>query len=421
MAHEGFADEDGAGAAAREPIDVGARVNAALSDQQDLVGRAPAPETRRETFRCCEAHREGPEIPVVDPDQAGADREGPIQLGLVVDLDQRGEAGRDGEFVQGLQTRVVEDRHDQENGVRAGLERLDDLAFIDEKVLPQQGPLDGGADDPEVFEGTLEEGFIRQDGEAGGARAVVGVGDLDGVEVCPDHTGAGGGLLDFRNETGPRPRRRPEGLDEIAPRSGLLNGLQQSGPGQGSPVQTGHLDPFSGNDLLQNVGRHACWARFVSVLAADANRILIRLGGGQRGAARFGNPSWRSGGRCSNFAAGMNFILSTHNLTLTKAIEEHILSRIEKLEHLDHRVLEARVIIEHDHTRGPDKAFKCSMRLGVRGPDLYAEDVEADLYAAIDLVAKKLEMQIRKRRSRVKARKHTMAATIKRTRQDRGE
>lgn len=114
----------------------------------------------------------------------------------------------------------------------------------------------------------------------------------------------------------------------------------------------------------------------------------------------------------------MKFILSTHNITLTKAIEDHILNRVDKLEHLYRRALEARVIIEHDHTRGPDKAFKCSMRLGVRGPDLYAEDVEADLYAAIDLVSKKVEQQIRKRQSKVKARKHADAARIKRKRQD---
>jgi len=113
----------------------------------------------------------------------------------------------------------------------------------------------------------------------------------------------------------------------------------------------------------------------------------------------------------------MKFVLSTHNITLTKAIEDHILTRIDKLEHLDRRALEARVIIEHDHTRGPDKAFKCSMRIGVRGPDLYAEDVEADLYAAIDVVAKKIQQQVRKRQSKTKARKHTVAARLKTKRQ----
>jgi putative sigma-54 modulation protein len=117
----------------------------------------------------------------------------------------------------------------------------------------------------------------------------------------------------------------------------------------------------------------------------------------------------------------MKFILSTHNITLTKAIEDHILARVDKLERLYRRALEARVIIEHDHTRGPEKAFKCSIRLGVRGPDLYAEDVEGDLYAAIDLVAKKVETQIRKLQSKVKAKKHKEAATLKQKRQTSAE
>lgn len=114
----------------------------------------------------------------------------------------------------------------------------------------------------------------------------------------------------------------------------------------------------------------------------------------------------------------MKFVLSTHNLTLTRAIEDHVLAKIEKLEHLDRRALEARVILEHDKTRAPEKAFKCTMRLAVKGPDLYAEDVEGDLYAAIDLVTKKIGQQIRKRHNKVKARKHTEASALKRRRQD---
>ncbi len=46
------------------------------------------------------------------------------------------------------------------------------------------------------------------------------------------------------------------------------------------------------------------------------------------------------------------------------------------------------------------------MRLSVPGPDLFAEDVESDLYTAIDLVSKKIEQQIRKRHNKYKARKH---------------
>lgn len=114
----------------------------------------------------------------------------------------------------------------------------------------------------------------------------------------------------------------------------------------------------------------------------------------------------------------MKLILSTHNLTLTKAIEDHIVSRIEKLGHLDHFAINARVTLEHDHTRAPERQFSCSIRLEIPGPDLFAEDVESDLYAAIDLVAKKIEQQIRKKQNKYKARKRTVAALTKRKRQE---
>src|SRR5882757_8177379 len=116
----------------------------------------------------------------------------------------------------------------------------------------------------------------------------------------------------------------------------------------------------------------------------------------------------------------MKFILSTHNVTLTKAIEDHILSRIWQLEHLDRFAIDARVILEHDTTKATGRQFKCSMRLAMPGPDLYAEDYESDLYASIDLVTKKIEQQIRKRHSKWKARKHTEAARVKSRRQPAG-
>ena len=116
----------------------------------------------------------------------------------------------------------------------------------------------------------------------------------------------------------------------------------------------------------------------------------------------------------------MKLILSTHNITLTKAIEDHVVTRLQKLDHFDRRAIDARVTLEHDRTRVLGKQFSCSIRLAVRGPDLFAEDVESDLYAAIDLVAKKIEQQIRKRHNKFKARKHKVAARGKRTRQDKG-
>ena len=116
----------------------------------------------------------------------------------------------------------------------------------------------------------------------------------------------------------------------------------------------------------------------------------------------------------------MKLVLSTHNVTLTKAIEDHLLDKLDKLEHFDRWAVDARVTLEHDNSRVPAKAFSCSIRLGVRGPDLFAEDREADLYAAMDLACKKIEQQIRKRHNKRKTHKHKDAAKLKQARRAAG-
>jgi putative sigma-54 modulation protein len=114
----------------------------------------------------------------------------------------------------------------------------------------------------------------------------------------------------------------------------------------------------------------------------------------------------------------MKLILLPHNVTLTKAIEDHIVTRIEKLEHIDKYAITARVTLDHDATKAVGKQFKCSIKLRFRGPDLFAEDSEADLYAAIDVVTKKIEQQIRKRHSKHKARKKKDGSRTKSKAQD---
>jgi putative sigma-54 modulation protein len=116
----------------------------------------------------------------------------------------------------------------------------------------------------------------------------------------------------------------------------------------------------------------------------------------------------------------MNLILSPHNVTLTKAIEDNLISRIDKLDHLNHYATKIRVSLERDKTKAPERQFSCSMRVSLPGPDLFAEDVEADLYAAIDLVSKKIEQQLRKRHNKYKARRHKVASRTKKVRQESG-
>lgn len=116
----------------------------------------------------------------------------------------------------------------------------------------------------------------------------------------------------------------------------------------------------------------------------------------------------------------MKLILSLHNVTLTKTLADRVAKKIEQLDHLDGRAVDARVTLEHDHRRMPERQFTCSMQIAMRGPDLFAEARESDLYAAIDVVAKKVEQQIRKRHSKIKARKHKDAAKLKQVKREVG-
>ena len=116
----------------------------------------------------------------------------------------------------------------------------------------------------------------------------------------------------------------------------------------------------------------------------------------------------------------MNLIVSTHNVTLTKAIEDHLIARINKVEHLDQYITNIRVTLEHDQAKAPERQFSCSIRVSLPGPDLFAEDVEADLYSAMDLVVKKVEQQIRKRHNKFKARNHKVASRGKRILREAG-
>jgi putative sigma-54 modulation protein len=56
------------------------------------------------------------------------------------------------------------------------------------------------------------------------------------------------------------------------------------------------------------------------------------------------------------------------------------------------------------------------VHLAVPGPDIHAEESDADLYAAIDLVMDKLARQLRKRKTRLNDKRRTATARIVRKR-----
>ena len=110
----------------------------------------------------------------------------------------------------------------------------------------------------------------------------------------------------------------------------------------------------------------------------------------------------------------IKLVLSAHKVTLTSALKTHVRQCIEKLDHQETHALKAFVNLERDHTGVSDKKFTCTMKVALPGQNLVARDSESDLYAAIDLVTKKIQAQLRKRHNKFKAKNHKQAAAAKR-------
>jgi putative sigma-54 modulation protein len=87
----------------------------------------------------------------------------------------------------------------------------------------------------------------------------------------------------------------------------------------------------------------------------------------------------------------MNLSVSGHHVEVTPALRSYVQTKIGRItRHFDH-VIDAHVILTADKLKQ-----KAEVTLHVRGKDLHCESEEVDLYAAIDLLADKLDRQVLK-------------------------
>ena len=97
----------------------------------------------------------------------------------------------------------------------------------------------------------------------------------------------------------------------------------------------------------------------------------------------------------------MNLNVSGHHLDVTPAMRTYVSGKLGRVtRHFDH-VIDARVILSVDKL-----LQKAEVTLHVRGKDIHAECIDADLYAAIDLLVDKLDRQVIKYKDKANAKPH---------------
>ena len=97
----------------------------------------------------------------------------------------------------------------------------------------------------------------------------------------------------------------------------------------------------------------------------------------------------------------MNLNVSGHHLDVTPAMRTYVSGKLDRVtRHFDH-VIDVHVILSVDKL-----LQKAEVTLHVRGKDIHAECIDADLYAAIDLLIDKLDRQVIKYKDKVNAKPH---------------
>jgi len=100
----------------------------------------------------------------------------------------------------------------------------------------------------------------------------------------------------------------------------------------------------------------------------------------------------------------MNLNLTGHHLTITPAIRDYVIAKLDRVvRHFDH-VIDVNVVMTVDKLQQ-----KIEANLHTRGKDIHAEAIEADLYAAIDALADKLDRQVLKHKEKREERRHDAA------------
>lgn len=91
----------------------------------------------------------------------------------------------------------------------------------------------------------------------------------------------------------------------------------------------------------------------------------------------------------------MNLNLAGHHVEVTPAIRDYIQAKLERIvRHFDH-VIDVNVILSVEKLKQ-----KIEASVHMRGKDIFVQAEDSDMYAAIDLLADKLDRQVLKHKEK---------------------
>lgn len=108
----------------------------------------------------------------------------------------------------------------------------------------------------------------------------------------------------------------------------------------------------------------------------------------------------------------MNLTISGHHLEITPALHTYVTTKLDRISRHFDQVVDIKVLLTVDNMKEKDARQKAECNIHVKGRDIFAQSAHADLYAAVDDLADKLDRQVLRHKTKVQEHHHE---TVKRT------
>ncbi|MFP5467370.1 MAG: ribosome hibernation-promoting factor, HPF/YfiA family [Gammaproteobacteria bacterium] len=105
----------------------------------------------------------------------------------------------------------------------------------------------------------------------------------------------------------------------------------------------------------------------------------------------------------------MNLTISGHHLEVTPALRGYVTSKLERISRHFDQVVDIKVLLTVDNLKEKDQRQRAECNIHVKGKDLFAESAHADLYAAVDDLADKLDRQVLRYKDKTQEHHHDSA------------
>ncbi len=108
----------------------------------------------------------------------------------------------------------------------------------------------------------------------------------------------------------------------------------------------------------------------------------------------------------------MSLRISGHHLEVTQAIQGYVSEKFTRINRHFDQVTDIKVLLSVDNEKEKDRRQKAECSIHVKGHDFFAETVHADLYAAIDLLVDKIDLQVAKHKTKMQNHHHVAAKRL---------